>query len=162
MNRREKSSQSKNEDLPRTTASVVTAYCHGATSNGSSGGLAHTFWRQLYWTPNLSVQKSATGGKPHRLAAPMVLALLPNQPESLAYLRRRIAEEPGCLTIVTHNGVQKSRPGYVYLRIRAELEYTRLLLGRIGIALKRNINNSVITEGEKRTYVQMECRHTEP
>jgi hypothetical protein len=68
----------------------------------------------------------------------MILALLPNQSQSLTYLRRRIAEKPCCFTIVAHNDVQKSRPGYVYLRIRAELEYTRLLLGRIGIALKRN------------------------
>jgi hypothetical protein len=36
--------------LPRTTASVVTPYCHRATSKGSSGGLAQTLLRQLYWT----------------------------------------------------------------------------------------------------------------
>lgn len=36
MNRRKKPSQSKDEAPPRTTASVVTAYCHKATSNGSS------------------------------------------------------------------------------------------------------------------------------
>jgi hypothetical protein len=65
----------------------------------------------------------------------MILAPLPNQSQSLTYLCRRLAEKSCCFTIVTHNGVQKSRPGYVYLRIRAELEYTRLLLGRIGIAL---------------------------
>ena len=166
MNRRENPSQSKDKDLPRTTASVVTAYCHRTTSNGSSGGLAHTFWMQLYWTPNLSVQgQQIRNGKVHRLAVPMVLALLPNQLQSFTYLRRRIAEKPGCFTIVTHNDVQKSRPGYVYLRIRAELEYTRLLLCRIGIALKRNIQNRVmqtITKGKERTYVQMECRHTVP
>jgi hypothetical protein len=95
----------------------------------------------------------------------MILALLSNQSQSLTYLRRHIAEKPCCHTIVTHNGVQKSRPGYVDLRIRAELEYTRLLLGRIGIALKRDIHNRVMqmtTEGTERTHVQMECRHTEP
>jgi hypothetical protein len=74
----------------------------------------------------------------------MILALLPNQSQSLTYLRRRIAEKSCCFTIVTHNDVQKSRPGYVDLRIRAELEYTRLLLGRIGIPLKRNIHNRII------------------
>ena len=95
----------------------------------------------------------------------MILALLPNQLQSFTYLRRRIAEKPCCFTIVTHNGVQKSRPGYVNLRIRGELEYTGLLLGRIGVALKRDIHNRVMqmtTEGKERTYVQMECRHTEP
>ena len=74
----------------------------------------------------------------------MILTLLPDQSESLTHLRRRIAEIPSCFTIVTHNDVQKSRSGYVYLRIRAELEYTRLLLCRIGITLKMNIHSRVI------------------
>jgi len=75
---------------------------------------------------------------------------------------------PCCsITIVTHNDVQKSRPGYVYLRIRAELEYTSLLLSRIDIALRRNVHKRVMQmiakdTGKERTYVQMECRHTEP
>lgn len=102
-------------------------------------------------------------GKVHRLAVPMILAPLPDQSQSLTYLRRRIAEKPCCFTIVTHNDVQKSGPGDVYLRIRAKLVYTRLLLGRIGIALKRNIQvMHVITEDKEQTYAQMECRHTEP
>ena len=73
----------------------------------------------------------------------MILALLSNQSHSLTYLRRRIAEKLCCFTVVTHNDVQKSRPGYVYLRIRAELKYARLLLGRIGIALKRKTHDRV-------------------
>jgi len=93
----------------------------------------------------------------------MILALLPDQPESLTYLRRRIAEKPGCFTVVTHDGVQKSRPGYVYLRIRAELEYTRLLLCRIGIAFEKEHPQPCDRGRHKeQTYVQMECRHTEP
>lgn len=95
----------------------------------------------------------------------MVLALLPNQSQSFTYLRRRIAEKPCCLTVVTHNGVQKSRPGYVYVRICAKLEYARLLLCHIGIALRRSVHNrdmQMIAEGKERAYVQMECRHTEP
>ena len=115
--------------------------------------------------PQRSTISKIKNGKVHRLAVPVILALLPNQSQSLTHLRRRIAEKPCCFAIVTRNDIQKARPGYVYLRIRAELEYTRLLFGRIGIALKRDIHNGVmqmIVDGKERTYVQMECRHTDP
>ena len=119
--------------LPRTTARVVTPYCHRATSKGSSGGLAQTFLRQLYWASPQRPRGGKKSAEGHRLAVPMILALLPNQSQLFAHLSRRIAEKPCCLTIVAHNCVQKSRPRHVDIGICAELEYTRLLLGHIGI-----------------------------
>ena len=64
----------------------------------------------------------------------MILALLPNRPQWLAYLCRCVAEIQCRLAIVAYDAVREPDSSGVYFFIRAELEGTRLFLGHVGIA----------------------------
>ena len=122
------------DNQPRMIASVVAPYCHRVTWKGSSGGLAHTFCTQLYWLPVVSFSDNHPREvKPYRLAITMILALLPNRPQWLAYLRHCVAEMQCSLTIVAHDAIRETHSSGAYLFIRAKLESTRLFLGHVGI-----------------------------
>lgn len=84
-------------------------------------------------------------------------------------MRRCIAEKLCRFAIVAHDGVHKSQPGGVDNRIRAELEYARLLLGRVGIASEsvrahppQPCYPDKTHYGLQRAYVQMERKHMAP
>jgi hypothetical protein len=54
----------------------------------------------------------------------MILALLPDQPQRLAYLRRCVAEILCRLAVVPYDAIREPHSSCVYLLIRAKLERT--------------------------------------